>query len=96
MFVIIPLIIIAFCITYLKLSTDISIFSYIIVYGIIALTIIGSYKIYKSFKDDLKVQDDNAVKMQINELLQKINISEDEAIKHNLQEKVNQLKKELK
>jgi len=96
MFIIIPIIIIGFCITYLQLSVDISPVSYITVYGIITLTILSSYKIYKSFKEDLEIQDQNATKIQINKLLQKINISENEELKKSLQDKINRLKKELK
>jgi len=96
MFILVPLIIIFFCIAYLKISANIGIISYIIIFGIILFTILISYKIYKSFKEDLEVQDQNASKIQINELLQKINISEDEELKKSLQDKVNRLKKELK
>ena len=95
MFVIVPLLIIGFCITYLVLQDNISILGYTIVYGIISITILTSYKIYKSFKDDLDIQDQNATKIQINKLLQRINISEDETEKINLNIKINQLKKEL-
>jgi len=96
MFIIVPLIIIFFCIAYLKINIDVGIISYTVVFGIILFTIVISYKIYKSFKEDLEVQDQNATKIQINEILQKINISENEELKKSLQEKVNRLKKELK
>jgi len=95
MFVIVPLLIIGFSITYLVLQSDITILGYTIVYGIIAITILTSYKIYKSFKDDFDIQDQNATKIQINKLLQRINISENETEKINLNKKINQLKKEL-
>ena len=96
MFIIVPLIIIFFCIAYLKISIDIGIISYIVIFAIILFTILISYKIYKSFKEDLEVQDQNATKIQINELLQRINISEDKELKKSLQDKINRLKKELK
>ena len=95
MFVIIPLLIIGFCITYLSLEENISILGYSIVYGIIVLTILASYKMYKSFKEDFNTQDDNATKIRINELLRRINISENKTEKENLLKKINQLKKEL-
>jgi hypothetical protein len=81
--------------SYIVLQENISLFGYTIVYGIIAITIFTSYKIYKSFKEDLEVQEQNATKIQINELLRRINISEDETEIINLNKKINQLKKEL-
>ena len=95
MFIIVPLIIIGFCMSYIVLQENISLFGYTIVYGIIAITMFTSYKIYKSFKEDLEVQEQNATKIQINELLRRINISEDETEIINLNKKINQLKKEL-
>jgi amino acid permease len=66
-----------------------------VIFVIIFLTLFSSYKIYKTFQEDLKVQEQNAIRMQINKLLQKINMSDDEEEKKNLQSKVNQLKEEL-
>ncbi len=95
MFIIIPLIIIFFCVAYLQLSDDVGVVSYSIVASIIITTLYTSFKIYKSVKDDLKVQELNGIKMQINELIEKINKEKDEQKKKNLELKLEDLEEYL-
>jgi len=95
MFIIIPLIIIFFCVAYLQLSDDVGIISYSVVAFIITTTLYISFKIYKSVKEDLKVQELNGIKIQINELIQKINKEKDQQKKKNLELKLEDLEEYL-
>jgi amino acid permease len=95
MFIIIPLIIIFFCVAYLQLSDDVGVISYSVVAFIITTTLYISFKIYKSVKEDLKVQELNGIKIQINELIQKINKEKDQQKKKNLELKLEDLEEYL-
>lgn len=78
MFILIPLVILFFCFTYLKVNNNISLVSYIIVYVIIIITITFSFYIYKKLKQDAKQQDINTLKQEINELIFRIKKEDNE------------------
>jgi len=95
MFLLIPLVIIFFCFTYIKVNEDISTLAYIIVYAIIALTIIFTIYIYKKLKQDSKMQDINSLKLQINELIFRIKKCEDKDKIKLLEKRIQTIQKEI-
>ena len=95
MFILIPLVIIFFCFTYLKVNEDISTLVYIVVYVIIALTIIFTIYIYKKLKQDSKMQDINSLKQEINELIFRIKKCEDKNKIELLEKRIKTIQKEI-
>jgi len=94
MFVIVPLIIIFLCLSYLYVNQT-SIFTDIIVYGIILLTSFISIFLYKKVQEDLKQQEKNSIQLEINELLHKLENCSDEKVIKSYEHKLENLKKEL-
>ena len=95
MFILIPLAIIFFSFTYLKVNEDISTFAYIVVYAIIVLTIIFTIYIYKKLKQDSKIQDINSLKLEINELIYRIKKCEDKNKIKLLEKRIQTIQKEI-
>ncbi|HIP55994.1 MAG TPA: hypothetical protein EYG97_03135 [Arcobacter sp.] len=72
-----------------------SFYTDILIYGIIALTTFTSLFLYKKIQKDLKQQEKNAIQLEINDLLHKLENAKDEKIFLSYTHKLNILKKEL-
>ena len=94
MFVIVPLIIIFLCLSYLYIN-ETSIYTDIFIYCIILLTSFISIYLYKKIQEDLTQQEKNAIQLEINDLLHKLQNSNDEKIILSYEHKLENLKKEL-
>ena len=95
MFILIPLVIIFFCFAYLQVSTDVSLIQYIVVYVIIAFTIMSSFYIVRKLKQDVKQQDINSMKQEINALILRIRSLKDEKQIELLEQRINTIQKEI-
>ena len=94
MFVIVPLIIIFLCLSYLYIN-ETSIYTDIFIYSLILLTSFISIYLYKKIQADLKQQEKNAIQLEINDLLHKLQNTNDEKIILSYEHKLDNLKKEL-
>jgi len=94
MFVIVPLIIIFLCLSYLYIN-ETSIYTDIFIYSLILLTSFISMYLYKKIQADLKQQEKNAIQLEINDLLHKLQNTNDEKIILSYEHKLDNLKKEL-
>ena len=94
MFVIVPLIIIFLCLSYLYIN-ETSIYIDIFIYSIISLTSFISIYLYKKIQEDLNKQEKNAIQIEINNLLHKLQNTNDEKIILSYEHKLQNLKKEL-
>ena len=95
MFVIVPLIIIFLCLSYLYIN-ETTLYIDIIIYGIIGLTAFTSLFLYKKIQKDLRQQEKNNIQLEINSLLHKLEKESDEKIILLYEHKLEVLKKEFK
>jgi hypothetical protein len=95
LFIIVPLIIIFLAFAYLELNENISLIEEIIVYSIVIGVVFISIRLYNKVKNDVKLQEINALKFEYNELINKFNQSNDEEYKKNLNIKIENIKKEI-
>jgi hypothetical protein len=95
LFIIVPLIIIFLAFAYLELNENISLIEEIIVYSIVVGVVFISIRLYNKVKNDVKLQEINALKFEYNELINKFNQSNDEEYKKNLNIKIENIKKEI-
>lgn len=94
MFIIVPLIIIFLAFAYLELNDNVSLLEKIVVYSIVLGVIAISIRLYTKIKNDVAIQELNALKFEYNELMNKYKQSKDEEYKKNLNIKIEKIKKE--
>jgi len=95
MFILIPLVIVFLAYGYLQMNENSGLFVEIIVYTIIALTIVFSYILYKKFKEDLIQQDINSLKVEINSIIARIKKSSNEEEKKLLEQRIHKLERQI-
>ena len=95
MFILIPLVIIFLCISYLQLNDNIGIYTQSSIYILILLTIVLSLYLYKKVKEDMKQQESNTIQLEINQLINKLATINDEKIKDAMTSKITHLQDEL-
>jgi beta-lactamase regulating signal transducer with metallopeptidase domain len=95
LFIIVPLIIIFLAFAYLELNENISLIEEIIVYSIVVGVVFISIRLYNKVKNDVKLQEINALRFEYNELMNKYKQSKDEEYKKNLTIKIEKIKKEI-
>ncbi len=95
MFILIPLVIIFLCISYLQLNDNIGIYTQSFIYILILLTIVLSLYLYKKVKEDMKQQESNTIQLEINQLINKLATINDEKIKDAMTSKITHLQDEL-
>lgn len=95
MFIIVPLIIIFLAFAYLELNDNVSLLEKIVVYSIVLGVIAISIRLYTKIKNDVAIQELNALKFEYNELMNKYKQSKDEEYKKNLNIKIEKIKKEI-
>ena len=94
MFIIVPLILIFLLFSYMKLN-NLSLFGEIVIYVLMVLIVYVSYYLFKKIKNDYKIQQQNTIKIEIQELEKKLHTTKDEQSKKAYIHKIDQLKKEL-
>jgi amino acid permease len=94
MFIIIPLILIFFCVAYLFINDDLSIvtqgFIYFLIFGILFI----SFYLFKIIKSDMEKQELNQIQIEINRLAKKLEIITDETQRKGISNEINRLKKD--
>ena len=95
MFILIPLIIIFLSLSYLKLNDDISIYTTIFLYILMGTTLFISLFLYKKIQDDIKQQEINAIQLDINHLIIKLDKTEDAENQELLIKQIEHLNEEL-
>jgi amino acid permease len=95
LFIIVPLIIIFLAFAYLELNENISLIEEIIVYSIVVGVVFISIRLYNKVKNDVKLQEINALRFEYNELMNNYNQNKDEEYKKNLTIKIEKIKKEI-
>ena len=95
MFILIPTIIIFLSLSYLYLNDDVGIATQIILYSLMVVTIFISLSLYKKVKKDMKIQDINSIKIEIQRLTDKLNTTEKENVKLGLIKKIELLEDEI-
>jgi len=93
MFIIVPLIIIFLCLSYLYMN-ETTVIVDIFIYGTILATIFTSIFLYKKVQDDLKQQEENAILIEINRIRDLIKNSSDPKVIQSLNHKIEQLEDE--
>ncbi len=94
MFIIIPLILIFFCVAYLSVNDDLSIFTQSFIYFLIFCILFISFYLFKIIKSDMKKQELNNIQIEINKLNTKLNTMSDDTHKKGIFNKINMLKQE--
>ena len=94
MFIIVPIIIIFLCLSYLYLN-DTSMITDIIIYSTIFLTIFISFYLYNVIQKDLKQQEKNSIQLEINQLINKLNNTNDPLTIKSIKNKIDILGKEI-
>lgn len=95
MFILIPTIIIFLCLAYIQLNDDISVITQITLYGVMTITTLISFKLYKKIKNDILLQEVNSITIEINKLHTNIKNTDDEQIILGLKKKIIALEKEI-
>ncbi|MEA3497995.1 MAG: hypothetical protein U9R16_02935 [Campylobacterota bacterium] len=96
MFILIPTIIIFLCLSYLQLNDNVAIYTQVVLYIIMIITVLISLSLYKKVKKDMSLQDINSIKIEIQRLNDKLKTQKDEKIKLGLIKKIEILKEEIK
>ncbi len=94
MFIIIPLILIFFCIAYLSINDNLSIVSQGFIYFLICCIIFISFYLFKLIKSDMKKQELNNILIEINRLNKKLNTITDKIQRNGILNEINMLKQE--
>jgi hypothetical protein len=93
MFIIVPLIIIFLCLSYLYTNETTMIID-ILIYGTILATIFTSLFLYKKVQNDLKQQELNSILIEINRIKELLQNSSDPKVIQSLNHKIEQLENE--
>ena len=94
MFILIPLVLIFFCIAYLSVNDDLTIYTQSFIYFLIFFILFVSVYLFKIIKADMKKQELNNVQIEINKLNHKLNIISDDTQKKGILNEINILKQE--
>ena len=94
MFIIVPLIIIFVCSSYLYVN-ELSITTTISIYGFEIVTIISTIWLYKKIQNDLDMQEDNKIRKEIIILNTRLKNSKDAVLIKSTKQKILKLEKEL-
>ena len=94
MFILIPIVIISFCSSYLQINDDVAIYLQILLYTIIGITLFISVCVYRKVKNDINLQDCNSLCIEINRLVDKLDGTSDKKIISGLEQKIKLLEEE--
>ncbi len=94
MFILVPLILIFFCIAYLSVNDDLTIYTQSFIYFLIIFILFVSYYLFKIINKDMKKQELNNIQIEINSLNHKLNTISDDTQKQGILNQINILKRE--
>lgn len=95
MFILIPVIIIFLCLSYIQINDDVGASTLVVIYLFMAVTVAISLYLYVKIQKDLHQQELNSIQLEINKLIDKLHITKDEKVIDSISHKIELLQYQM-